>query len=236
MERIIFVDISHWQGRIGHQKLKNFGIAGAYVKNGEFYNGTETDDDKYLYNMDGLEDVGIPRGPYYFYHPGAGNSKQLRHFERLWKLRKSDFPPALDCEAHDGLGQYEVQRQIKNMLEEMEKIAGRKPVIYTSPGFWSSKVGNPSWSKDYQFWVAEWGDEKLDTKLFERVIIHQYTDKGKIPGCPTIDINFCLMSEDELRKFAQKEISAQLIAENRIKKNVLALSRANRKWLENQIK
>ena len=233
MANLIGVDISHWQSRIGHHKLVKFGIAFAFVKCGEYFNKEETDDDKFAYNIEGLDAVSIPHGLYYFYHPGAGNDKQLRHFERLWKLYPQDFPPALDCEAHDGFNPYEVQRQIKVMLEGMERIAGRQPIIYTSPGFWNSRVGNPTWSDNYDFWVAEWPDEKLDTKLFKRPIIHQYTEKGKIPGCPTIDIDIWLGTEEELRSMTGKEITIKEIEQNRIKKRIFALSKKNRQWLEN---
>ncbi len=228
---IIGVDVSHWQGRIGHQKLKNFGITFGFGKGGQYYNGEEYDDDKFLYNMEGFEINKILHGMYYFYDPKAGNDKQARHFKRLWNLYRQDFPPVLDCEADSGLGQYEVQRQIKVMLERMEEISGRKPIIYTSPGFWNSKVGNPIWSDGYSFWVAQY--PKLTSTLFKDVIMHQYTDKGAIPGCPTVDMNYWLKTEEELRKITQKEIMVEQITENHIKNRVFALSRENRKWLEN---
>ena len=231
---IIGVDISHWQGRIGHQKLKNFGIAFGFGKGGQYYNDNEYDDDRFLYNMEGFEIVGIPHGMYYFYLPKAGNDKQAKHFKRLWNLYRQDFPPVLDCEMDNGLGQYEIQRQIKIMLGYMEEISGRKPIIYTSPGFWGSKVGNPIWSDDYLFWIAQY--PKLTSTLFKNVIIHQYTDKGAIPGCPTIDMNYWLGTEEELRKITQKEITVKQIAENRINNRVFVLSRENRKWLENLVR
>jgi len=234
---ILGVDISHWQGRIGHHKLAKFGIAFAFVKCGEYRSERkepEVDDDKFLYNMEGLDAVGIPHGAYYFYHPGVGNAKQLRHFERLWKAYPQDFPPVLDCEANDGFEPYEVQRQIKVMLDGIEQFSGKEPIIYTSPGFWNSFAGNPKWSDDYLFWVAQY--PKLDTKIFKNVIIHQYTDKGLIPGCPTIDMNYWLGTEEELRAMTRKEITIQEIAQNRIRKRGFSLSRANRQWLENQLR
>lgn len=231
---IIGVDVSHWQARISHQKLKNFGIAFGIAKAGQYYNGSEYDDDKFSYNTEGFEAVGIPHSMYYFYHPAVGDDKQARHFEKLWKLHEQDFPPVLDCECDDKLGQYEIQRRTKNMLEKMEEIAGVRPIIYTSPGFWGSYVGNPVWSDGYKFWVAQY--PKLTSTLFKNAIMHQFTDKGAVPGCPTVDLNYWLGTEEEFRKFTKKEITIQQIEENRIKNKFFALSRANRQWLENVIK
>jgi lysozyme len=234
---ILGVDYSKWQGRINPQKLINFGIAFAIVKCGEYltyYDDPEFDDKYYDYNMYGLELVDLPHGSYYFYHPKAGNTKQLRHFERLWKANPHDFPPVLDVEAHDGLSPAEVARQIKVMLEGMEEISGRQPIIYTSPGFWNSYAYNPDWSDEYKFWVAQY--PKLTTTIFKNVIMHQFTDKGAIPGCPTIDLNYWLGTEEELRELTEKEITIVQIAENRIKNKIFAISKINRQWLENQMR
>jgi GH25 family lysozyme M1 (1,4-beta-N-acetylmuramidase) len=240
MANLIGVDISHWQSRIGHHKLVKFGIAFAFVKCGEYYNKEETDDDKFAYNIEGLDAVGIPHGLYYFYHPGAGNDKQLRHFERLWKLYPQDFPPALDCEAHDGFNPYEVQRQIKVMLEGMERIAGRQPIIYTTASWWSYYAGDPAFGADYKFWLAQY-NVKMDrwtATIKPNIIMWQFTDKLAIPGCPSMDGNYWMAPEAEFYAMIDKNdgtipYQVEQIAANRVKKNIFALSRKNRRWLEN---
>lgn len=233
MEQILVIDISHWQGRLNMQKLKNFGVSAVIAKAGQWYRDAEYDDDKFDYSMTELEKIGMLHGMYYFYHPGVGNSKQLRHFSRLWNSRRQDFPAFLDCEAHDGLPPAEVDRQTKVMLEGMADITGRQPVIYTSPGYWNSRAYNPDWSNEYAFWVAQY--PKLESKLFKNVILHQFTDKGKIPGCPTLDMNYWLAGEETFREYTQTAITPERVAENRIKKNIFALSRANRDWIEKNI-
>lgn len=233
MDQILIIDISHWQGRLNMMKLQNFGVSAVIAKAGQWYNNAEYDDDKFDYNMTELEKIGMLHGLYYFYHPKAGNSKQLRHFSRLWNSRKQDFPAFLDCEAHDGLPPAEVDRQTKVMLEGMADITGRKPVIYTSQGYWNSRAYNPDWSDEYAFWVAQY--PKLESKLFKNVILHQFTDKGKIPGCPVLDMNYWLAGEEAFREYAQTTTTPETVAENRIRKNIFALSRANRNWIEKNI-
>jgi len=236
---ILIVDYSRWQSRIKPEKLIAFGISAAIVKAGEVWiNYSEkpaTDDKQFDYNMPALSSAGLPHGSYYYYHPSAGDSKQLRHYEELWKRHPHDFPPVLDVEDTDGMGQYEIQRRMKVMLEGMEEISGRKPIIYTRNGFWVNQVGNPKWSDDYQFWLAQY--PKLTNRSVKNIIMHQFTDKLAIPGCPTMDGNYWLGSDYDFYEMVRPNGGAvpqiNQIIESRIKKNIFALSRKNRQWLEN---
>jgi GH25 family lysozyme M1 (1,4-beta-N-acetylmuramidase) len=226
------VDFSRWQSRVNPQKLIDFGIAFAIIKCGEVWihrlGAPATDDAMFDYNMPALDKSGLPCGSYYYYHPSAGNSKQLRHFESLWNRYPQDFPPVLDIEDTDGFGQYEVQRQVKVMLDGMEEISGRIPIIYTRNGFWVNQVGNPSWSDKYSFWLAQY--PKLTNRSVKNIIMHQFDDKFKVPGCPTMDGNYWLGTKEELFDLTNKKIDIKEI--KKIKRNVFALPRANRRLWE----
>ena len=239
---ILIVDYSKWQSRVNPNKLMAFGVSAAIVKCGEVWiNYTDkpaTDDAQYDNNMVALRDAELPHGSYYYYHPSAGNSKQLRHYQSLWERHEHDFPPVLDVEDTDGLNPYEVQRQVKVMLEGMEEISGRKPIIYTRNGFWVNQVGNPLWSDDYQFWLAQY--PKLTNKSVKNIIMHQFTDKLAVPGCPAMDGNYWIGTDydfyEMVRPHGGSMPSIEHIKNNRIKKRIFVLSRANRMWLENQMR
>jgi lysozyme len=237
MNRILGVDISHWQGSVDAQKLKDYGVAFAIVKMGEYYAGREYDDSRYGYNMFALEEVGIPHSSYYFYHPAVGNSKQLRHFERLYKEHEHDFAPVLDVEAHDGMGAYSIARQVKVMLEGMEEICGEKPIVYTNALWWDYYAGDPLWGGGYKFWLAQYNYKMTNwtETIKDNIIMWQFTDRIKIPGCSGMDGNYWMGSEEEFRDFVNKDITIQQIEENRIKKKIFALSRANRNWIEKNL-
>jgi hypothetical protein len=110
-----------------------------------------------------------------------------------------------------------------------------KPVIYTRNGFWVNQVGNPDWSDEYAFWLAQY--PKLTSVSVKHVIMHQFTDRLAIPGCPSMDGNYWLGNEPEFYELlADKDIipfAIEQVAENRIKRNIFAMSRKNRQWLEN---
>lgn len=253
MDRILGVDYSHWQAGVDPQKLIAGGVSFAIVKMGEYVSSYEKrtdknpyyEDDYYGFNMLALEEAGIPHGSYFFYHPKVGNTKQLRLFESLYKKCPHDFPPILDCEADDGMFRWaydtetaqEISRQVRVMLEGMEKISGRKPIIYTTSSWWSYYAGDPAYGADYKFWLAQY-NVKMDrwTKTIkDNIIMWQFTDKIKISGCPAMDGNWWMASEDEYRALAGSDTTPQQVAENRVKKNIFALSRANRRWIEENL-
>lgn len=253
MAKILGVDYSHWQAGVDPQKLIDSGVSFAIVKAGEYVSGYEKradkdpyyEDDYYVANMRALEKAGIPHGSYFFYHPKVGNSKQLRHFEALYKKCKHDFPPILDCEAEDGMFRWaydtetaqEIARRIRVMLEGMRDISGRQPIIYTTSTWWSYYAGDPDYGRDYPFWLAQY-NVKMDrwtAKIKDNIIMWQFTDKIKISGCPTMDGNWWMGTEEELRQFTNTEITIKKIEENRIKKNIWSLSRANRRWIEENL-
>ena len=185
--------------------------------------------------MTALAGAQLPHGSYYFYHPKAGNSKQLRHWQRLYESQPHDFPPILDCEAHDGItDRAEIARQIVVMLEGMARISGRQPIVYTTASWWSYYAGDPAFGADYPFWLAQYNTKmtRWTATIKPNIIMWQFTDKLAIPGCPSMDGNYWMGSDMEFYEFTAGKMPANQIVENRVKKNIFALSRVNRQWLE----
>jgi len=239
--KILGVDYSHWQAGVDPQKLIAGGVSFAIVKMGEVWikqvsqGQPAKDDDMYDYNMGVLKGK-IPCGSYYFYHPSAGNAKQLRHFKEAWERHPHDFPPILDCESNDAIeDKNKVAREIRVMLEGMAEISGRQPIVYTRSGWWSYYAGDPDFGKDYLFWLAQYNPTFTLTgtaKIKANVVMWQFTDRIKISGCPPMDGNYWLRSAKELKELTNIKSKPQDISDRRIKKNIFALSRANRRWLE----
>ena len=258
MENLIGVDFSHWQKGVDPYKLIANGVSFALVKMGEYvskYENTNKDpyyeDDYYAINMQALEEAELPHGSYFFYHPKVGNSKQLRLFESLYKKFHHDFPPILDLESHDGMFRWdydtEMAAKIANqtfvMLEGMEKISGRKPIIYTTASFWSYYAGDPDYGADYKFWLAQYNVKmtRWTEKIKDNIIMWQFTDRLAIPGCPAMDGNYWLGTEAEFYAMIGKteetiSYPVEQIEQNQIKKRIFALSKKNRQWLENMMR
>lgn len=257
---IYIVDFCHYQKGVDPQKLIAGGVSAAIVKDGEtwvhykgknynylgeFVEKPAIDDEYYDENMKRLQENSLPCGSYYYYHPSAGNNKQLNHWKSLWERHEHNFPPILDCEDHDGItNKNEVARQIRVMLEGMAKFSGRQPIVYTRSGWWNYYAGDPDFGRDYMFWLAQYSTKftlRGTEKIKNNVIMWQFTDRAKIPGCPTMDGNWWTKSEEEFYELTHKfedgvPHQVQYIEANRVKKNIFALSRANRRWLENVMK
>ena len=176
---------------------------------------------------------------------GPVYGKQWRHFEALYKKCKHDFPPILDCEADDGMFRWaydtetaqEIARQIRVMLEGMKDISGRQPIIYTTSSWWSYYAGDPDYGREYPFWLAQY-NVKMDrwtAKIKDNIIMWQFTDKIKIAGCPAMDGNWWMGTDEQFREFTQTAATPEHIAENRVQRSIWALSRANRRWIEENL-
>ena len=147
---ILGVDYSHWQAGVDPLKLIAGGVSFVIVKSGEWYGEDEYDDDRYTANMIALTSAGLPHGSYYFYHPKIGNSKQLRHWQRLWESQPHDFPPILDCETQDGMFRwdYDTETAAKIALQICPITIGIKSavgieLIFSNNPEVLQKVNNP---------------------------------------------------------------------------------------------
>jgi GH25 family lysozyme M1 (1,4-beta-N-acetylmuramidase) len=68
--------------------------------------------------------------------------------------------PALDVEKTNGLSVSQMKTWVSTWLQRVASVTGVKPMIYTSPNFWSTYLGNTT---DFAvagykvLWIAHWG-------------------------------------------------------------------------------
>ena len=105
--------------------------------------------------------------------------------------------PALDVEVANGLSISEMKLWITTWLERVFAVTGVRPMIYTSPSFWNTYLGDSRLFADSGYrvlWVAHWGVEE------PRVpgsnwggngwTFWQYTSQGSVPGISgNVDLN-----------------------------------------------
>jgi len=210
MTKILGIDVSRWQANIDYEKVKSYNIQFVIPKAGEVVNGNEWDDPKFERNMTEGRKFGLVMGAYYYFHPSVGASKQARHFIRLMdSFGYPDLPPVIDVETTDGLSPAICANNLYSMIDYLQKELGRKPIIYTRNGFWVNQYGNPAYSKDYKFWLAQYPliDPITDPFKFTgkmsgtspgvNPIMWQFTEKMKLGGLPTLDGNWWLGTQTE---------------------------------------
>ena len=158
------IDVSHWQNDKSTPQKMNFTKARAAGAKFVFIKVSERGgmDEDFIYNWKTAKAAGIPRGGYHFLRWDISAILQARIFCELLKDDPGELPPVADFEAPIKDGKYPSNALLAAFLEAVESILGKRPMIYTSPGFWNSYGKNKitgrfdaSWSY-YPLWIAHY--------------------------------------------------------------------------------
>jgi len=191
---ILGIDVSKWQDdnstpqHMDFTKAKAQGAEYVFIKASERL-GADAD---YAWNWKAAKDAGLLRGAYHFLRWDVSGLMQARYFCN--DVMGGDFgelPPVADFEAPPKYSSSTVVSHwpsnalLFQFLEEVENISGKRPIIYTSPGFWSSygKIKNTStydqkWAY-YPLWIANYGvADPLIPKPWTTFTFWQYSATG----------------------------------------------------------
>lgn len=192
-DRIKGIDISMHQGKINWRKIPDR-IRFAFAKATE---GQDYVDPRYYRNRRAAGRQRIKFGAYHFARPsGRGRravrrdaSREARDFVRAADLRGRHMLPVLDLEVSDGLGERALKRWTRRWLEEVRERVGVKGMIYTSPFFWRTEMGNTQWFAEHGYralWIAHWETRRPDIPAGnwdgEGWTFWQYTSCGRVRG------------------------------------------------------
>ena len=196
------IDISHHQGKIEWEKLRNNGmiekcpIRFIMIKATE---GATQIDPLFKENFHQAREWGFTRGAYHFYSTHSTAAEQARHFIRNVKLEDGDLPPVLDVEHKPG-GQTDeaFKESIQEWLRIVEEHYGVKPIIYTYYKFKMRYLSDPYFD-DYPYWIAHYYVDKVE--YTGRWKFWQHTDAGRLPGIRGyVDLDIYNGSYYDLRK------------------------------------
>ena len=131
------IDISHHQGRIDWDDLKDNGsinkcpIRFVMIKATE---GATQTDENFRDNFYQARENGFTRGAYHFYSVHTPAEQQAWHFINTVKLENGDLPPVLDVE-HKPKSQTDEQfkQSVLEWLDIVERYYQVKPIIYLRP-------------------------------------------------------------------------------------------------------
>ena len=196
------IDISHHQGDIDWQTLKDEGMIDKFPIRFIMIKATEGAtkvDENFIDNFYQAREFGFTRGAYHFYSVHSSAQAQAEFFIKNVKLESGDLPPVLDVE-HKPKNQTdeEFKQSIQLWLNMVEFHYGVKPIIYTYYKF-KMKYLNDSVFYDYPYWIAHYYVEKVEYKGAWK--FWQHTDVGKLPGIKgNVDFNIYNGSFYDLRK------------------------------------
>lgn len=179
------IDVSKYQGDIDWQAVKDAGVAFAFIKATE---GGDRTDSKFQTNWAAARAAGVPRGAYHFVYWCRPPHEEIGNFIANVPIDPEALPPVLDVEATPEsksckrtLYRDEALRDMRAMLEQMERHYGKRPIIYSSVDFYQAILHSDALS-EYPIWVRS-------TKYHPQVrygnrkwTFWQYRSDGRIPG------------------------------------------------------
>lgn len=154
------IDVSHWQGTINWSQVAGAGKKFVFLKASEGRNYT---DPTYASNRSAAKAAGVLTGAYHFARPEtvAGDAVgEARVFVAAAALGSTDLLPVLDIEVNGGLGATALQQWVREWLDEVYRLTGRRAIIYTGPSFWTNSMGNTQTIAQAGYtklWIAHWG-------------------------------------------------------------------------------
>jgi len=204
------IDISHWNGTVDFQKVKDSGIDFVIIKATE---GIGFVDPMWETNWRAALDYEMIPIPYHFFRSNYKGAEQVDWFFQNADtfLNEIDGKTILwwDVETSDGVDITTRQNRLLGACVNTVK-RGLQTGYYSSPFKWQSLIGNPAWASDYFGWVAHWtgsvsyptlpsGWTKEMTKVWQNGIYPTYSWVEPVEGAGTVDHNYFFGTLQEMR-------------------------------------
>jgi GH25 family lysozyme M1 (1,4-beta-N-acetylmuramidase) len=185
------IDVSTWQGTIDYTKVKAAGKRFVIAKATE---GIGLTDPKWTSNKTGALAAGLAMTGYHFARPDgntgvAGATAEADWFVSQLGLQAGMLVPALDLEVAGSNTVAQMQAWVGAWLGEVYAKTGIRPMIYTSPAFWSKYLGNTAMFANAGYtilWVAHWFVASPTVPASNwgghGWTFWQYDDCGSVPG------------------------------------------------------
>jgi GH25 family lysozyme M1 (1,4-beta-N-acetylmuramidase) len=185
------VDISKWQASVNFSSVKSSGRSFVIAKASEGWGYT---DNYYATNKANARAAGLAFTGYHFARPDLNPALSDASLEADWfvsvlGLQRGMLVPALDLEVHGTLTASQLQEWVKTWVSRVYALTGVRAMIYTSPSFWETYMGNTRWFADNGYgilWVAHWGvtSPRVPAENWggRSWTFWQYTNCGSVPG------------------------------------------------------
>jgi lysozyme len=203
------IDISKWQGRIDWEAVRAANTRFVFIKATE---GGDHVDEKFRENWRGAKAAGIPRAAYHFVFWCRPGHEQAQWFSQHIPNDPDALPPVLDVEwnGHSRtcprkISAEKARAKMRVMLEELEQLTGKRPIIYTDITFHADVIEGTSEFDKYPFWVRSVAAPPRERYTNRPWSFWQYTTTGRVPGIKgDVDRNVFAGSEKEWRSFLRR--------------------------------
>ena len=197
------IDVSHHQGTIDWEKVKNSGVDFAIIRCGFAEDKTEYDDRCWQYNVSECERLDIPYGVYlYSYAESVEDAlSEADHVLRLVEGHNLSLPVYYDLEENSmiesGLDLAAVAKAFCGKVSQ----AGYPVGVYANLNWWTYYLTDECFD-NWHRWVARWNE----TCGYDgEYAVWQYTDMGFVEGIDTnVDMNFLIGAPEDHKIWTEK--------------------------------
>lgn len=172
------IDVSHYQGVVDWEDVREDGITFAFAKATEGISGVGP---QFQNNWPGIKAAGLVRGAYHFFEPEDDPTAQAQHFISTVTLEPGDLPPVLDVETNTGLTDEALNAAVLTWMSTVEAAYGVAPILYSDLSFVQNRLADTL--AVYPLWIAEYTDEAPeDLGPWTTWTFWQYSESGTIDG------------------------------------------------------
>lgn len=209
------IDISYYQTNVDYKKVKEAGIEMAIIRagfTGYGMNKVKKKDKLFDIHYNGLKNVGIPVGVYWYscaYSEDEVEEEVLKVLE-IVKDKEIELPIFIDVEDNHDITKIglSIQNQYNISRDKLTKIVAKFCEVIENNGYyvgiyassyWLNKKLDMSILKKYDVWVAHWDVKKPNYN--GNYGIWQYTSKGNINGINgNVDLNYVYKNYPDIIK------------------------------------
>jgi GH25 family lysozyme M1 (1,4-beta-N-acetylmuramidase) len=153
------IDVSMWQGDVDWSAVASTQTRFVIMR---ATRGNTYDDPRYAEYLAGASANGLIVGAYHRAKVGVGAGDAEDEADRFLAVAQNaagDALPALDIEEHNGLTVSQLTDWVRTWLARVYSRTGVRAMIYSSPHFWRTYLGDTTWFADhgYPLWIAHWG-------------------------------------------------------------------------------
>ena len=162
------IDVSNWQHQIDWLAVAGAGTTFVFAKATE---GTTYTDLTFPVNRSGSTVLGMRFGAYHFARPSGSSDSavvasaiaQADYFLSVASPLPSELLPVLDVENAGGLSVTRLSLWVQTWLGQVVARTGVKPIVYVSPNFWKTKLGDSPVvaAAGHRLWIAHWTQAAL---------------------------------------------------------------------------
>jgi lysozyme len=200
------IDLSKWQGEIDWQAVADARTHFVIIKATE---GGDHFDEKFAQNWANAKAAGIPRAAYHFAYWCRTGHEQIVWFSQNVPNDPDALPPVLDVEWNGAsktcphkISAEKARAKMKVMLEELEQLTGKRPIIYTDITFHTDVIEGTDMFDQYPFWLRSVAAPPRDRYNNRPWSFWQFTTTGRVPGIRgDVDRNAFAGTEKEWRAF-----------------------------------